>query len=146
MAELMSLSFWERKHAFWEKQVAEDSFEKSLIVITDWSYSTKYFREEDLTWIYGLIDMGFELYAWTGSLVKIDNAYEIKKALKNIQPIHPSQLEVILSQNEIEKDRVKIIDYFERRRIESILKSEGEIEPTLNFHDIELNHSSRKNY
>ncbi len=126
-----------KEDAFWEKQADSKSFEKSVIVISDWSLATHRLEKEELRWIFCLMDLGFEIYAWTGKLVKIDSQYELEANLKNIQPIHPKQLEIILSQNEIEKDSIKIVDYFERRRISAILEFNKSIEPSLNFTEIE---------
>ncbi len=119
---------------FWEKQVPMESRANSVIVITDWSYK---YAIAVVDWIYDLMDQDFEIYAWTGELVKIDSYYDLNKALHNIKPIHPSLLEAILSQHEIEKDSVKIIDYFKRRQIEAFLADGKVIEPTLNFCDID---------
>lgn len=127
-----------KEDAFWEIQIPKESLVKAVIVLTDWSYN---YGARDagvrVEWLYDLLEQGFELYAWTGKLVEIHSDYDLQKALKNIQPVHPAQVEQICSQKDIAKDRLKIIDYFERRRIEAILGESGVIDATFNFCDID---------
>lgn len=123
---------------FWETQVSTQSWEKQVVVITDWSLKGgKNLPGAIFQLIYTLMDKDFELYAWTGELVEIHSRYDLYKAIENIQPIPPSHLEKSFALKGKEKDRLKVIDYFEIRRIEAILKGEKEPEPTFNFHDID---------
>ena len=121
----------------WEKKKPKESWANPVFVITDWSYNSSVINLNKIGWIHELMDQAFEIYAWTGELAKIESHYDLEKSLKNIKPIHPSELEPILAKNDIEKDQVKIIDYLKRRQIEAFLNDGEIIEPTLNFYDIE---------
>lgn len=127
-----------KEDAFWEIQIPKESLVKAVIVLTDWSYN---YGARDacvrVEWLYDLLEQGFELYAWTGKLVGIHSDYDLQKALKNIQPVHPAQVEQICSQKDIAKDSLKIIDYFERRRIEALIDKDGAIDTTFHFNDID---------
>lgn len=127
---------------FWETQVSTQSLEKRVVVITDWSLRDAYVSVSTKNWITSLKTNAFEIYLWTGELVEIDSYYDLTKAINNILPIHPSHVEKSLALKGIEKDRVKIIDYFERRRIEKLFKGETDLAPVLNVHDIDKGFSS----
>lgn len=125
---------------FWESQVSTQSFENRVVVISDWSFNYCDDHKEDVNylWFHDLMAQDFEIYAWTGELVEIHSSYDLDNALKNIQPIHPSHLEKIFADRGVEKEQLKIIDYFERRRIQAISEGRKASAPSLNFRECDL--------
>lgn len=117
---------------FWEKKGGEH-FQRLKLVITDWSY--QYLNTNlDKNHLIQLFRQKFEIYIWTGKLVKIENEIQLCSCLEKIEPIHADEINGIGA-----RDTIKIIDYVENRKLISLFNNKTPQTDTL------INMASLKN-
>jgi len=105
---------WANGEAFyWEKtEIGEVTLAKKLI-ISDWSQRFV-MKETNKTieafWKF-ILSQNVECYVWTGELTRVDDINSLMREMNNVEIIHPTDLQHLLTNHGISKDESEVIDY-----------------------------------
>lgn len=108
----------------WKIRVPEKKVSlKQEIVITDFSLRVQNTLDFSITnWISWLIRDHYKVYVWTDSLIPITALSDLYNHASRIQPVSQKTIFDTLEITHVRRDHIKIVDFFERVRIETFLQ------------------------